>query len=75
MIKFKRMRDVYSTVLEQNNWNIVKDQQNCDKLADLTILIESFDDSAVYTTDRIYECFYNRLSFSKKKSPKIQKYP
>jgi hypothetical protein len=74
-IEFKKISDVYSDILEKRDWNIAKCQQNCDKLADLTILIESLDDSAVYTTDNIYECFYNRLSFPKKKSPKIQKYP
>jgi len=75
--EFKRINEVYSDVFDpgKEGWNTVKGQYNCDKLADLTILIESFDDSAVYTTDRIYECFYNRLCFPHKKTPKIQEYP
>jgi len=73
--EFGRINEVYSGILEKEDWNMVKGQYNCNKLADLTILIESLDDSSVYTTDNIYECFYNRLSFSKKKATKIQKYP
>jgi hypothetical protein len=73
--EFERINEVYSGILDKEDWNIVKGWHNCDKLADFTILIESLDGSSVYTTDNIYKCFYDRLYFQNKNAPKIQKYP
>jgi predicted SpoU family rRNA methylase len=73
-IEFGKIIKVYSKVLEHQDWNIVKGQQNCDYLADLTILIESPSDSVVYSTNFDYEYLFNRLCFPDKKATKIEKY-
>lgn len=72
--EFERINEVYSRVLESGDWNIVKGQRNCDRLADLSILIESPPGSAVYTTDRDYEYLFSRLDFPEREAPEIQKY-
>jgi len=64
----------YSDVRERGGWHVVMGQQNCDRLADLTVLIESPMGSAVYTTDKDYECLFKHLCFPDKNAPKIERY-
>lgn len=72
--EFERINEVYSQVLKQNDLNIVKGQRNCDRLSDLTILIESPPGSAVYTTDKDYDYLFSRLDFPGKEAPEIERY-
>jgi hypothetical protein len=72
--EFGRINEVSSQVVKHSDWNIVKGQRNCDRLADLTILIESPPGSAVYTTDKGYDYLFNRLDFPDKEPPEIESY-
>jgi hypothetical protein len=72
--EFKRVGGVYPEVLESKDWNIVKGQRNCDRLADLTILIESPPGSSVYTTNKHYDYLFGRLDFPEKEAPEIERY-
>lgn len=72
--EFERISNVYSKVLKRGDYNKVKGERNCDKLADLTILIESPPGSAVYTTDKHFKYLFDRLEFPDKKAPEIERY-
>jgi hypothetical protein len=58
----------------REDWALIRGNLNCHALSDLTILLDSPDYSAVFTTDRGFEYLYKHIAPPKKRRPEVCKY-